>query len=541
MKIKRIIAGLTAFSMLSLAACSGKETNNNEAETQEPEYVQQYYETPAGEVLKTETVYVNLNSSGKVEKVNVTDWLHTDKGEVYVDDVSSLNNITNVKSEVLPIVDGKKLRWHMPETDLYYSGTTDKELPVSVDISYSLNGKAVSADEIAGKSGDVSIKIQMNNKASKQVTVNGKKHSVFLPVLVVGGMILPEGVFSAVSVKNGQSLGDGSKEIVVFTGMPGFAESLNFTDKDIGEVGGLIISDEVTVTAKAENFSLSNMYFAVLPIASLNLDIAMPETVDDLKNILAALKSFQNALNKIDPDRIIYGLLSDKSKVESITGILGDALTLYNNNKNLIALIGKYATPENSEAIRTMLETLNDPDVKSALKLLSDPSVQSLISKLPGIVDGFSEISPMLEELQGDLEKPEIQAEIAKLPETIEALSEISKVISDNADELNALTSIMNEDGTKVIESLLESIDAEDLQKLEDKYGGLVDNGDLLVELAEKWLAFGREYGLFTESTENMNTSLMFVYNTPAIEKTVSVPSEAAESSAAPWYKKIFS
>ena len=541
MKIKRIVAALTALSMLSLAACSGKEAENKEPETQKPEYIQQYYDTPAGEVLKTETVYVNLNSAGKVEKVNVTDWLHTDKGEVYVDDISSLENITNVKSEVLPVVDGEKLRWHMPETDLYYSGTTDKEPPVSIDISYSLNGKEVSADDIAGKSGDVAIKIKMSNNASKQVAVSGKKHSVYLPVLVVGGMILPEGVFSAVSVKNGQSLGDGSKEIVVFTGMPGFAESLDFKDKNLGDVGGLIVSDEVTVTAKTENFSLSNMYFAVLPIASLNLDIAMPETVDDLKNTLAALKSFQNALNKIDPDRIIYGLLSDKSKIESITGILDDALKLYNNNRNLISLISKYATPENAEAISTMLETLNDPDVKAALKLLSDPSVQALMSKLPGIVDGFNEISPVLEELQKDMERPEIQAEIAKLPETIEALSEISKVISDNSDELNALTSIMNEDGTKVLESLLESIDADDLKRFEDKYGGLVDNGDILVELAEKWLSFGREYGLFTESTENMNTSLMFVYNTPAVEKAVSTPVETAVSDYVPWYKKIFS
>lgn len=541
MKIKRIVAALTALSMLSLAACSGKEAENKEPETQKPEYVQQYYDTPAGEVLKTETVYVNLDSAGKVEKVNVTDWLHTDKGEVYVDDISSLENITNVKSEVLPVVDGEKLRWHMPETDLYYSGTTDKEPPVSIDISYSLNGKEVSADDIAGKSGDVAIKIKMRNNASKQVAVSGKKHSVYLPVLVVGGMILPEGVFSAVSVKNGQSLGDGSKEIVVFTGMPGFAESLDFKDKNLGDVGGLIVSDEVTVTAKTENFSLSNMYFAVLPIASLNLDIAMPETVDDLKNTLAALKSFQNALNKIDPDRIIYGLLSDKSKIESITGILDDALKLYNNNRNLISLISKYATPENAEAISTMLETLNDPDVKAALKLLSDPSVQALMSKLPGIVDGFNEISPVLEELQKDMERPEIQAEIAKLPETIEALSEISKVISDNSDELNALNSIMNEDGTKVLESLLESIDADDLKRFEDKYGGLVDNGDILVELAEKWLSFGREYGLFTESTENMNTSLMFVYNTPAVEKAVSTPVETAVSDYVPWYKKIFS
>ena len=544
MKIKRITAVVIALSLLMLTACSGNknENENEEQQTtaQPQEYVPQYYETAASSVLKTETVYINLDTSGKVQNISVSDWLHTDKGEVYVDDVSSLENITNVKSEVEPVSDGEKLRWHMPETDLYYQGTTDKEPPITVEINYSLDGKSISAEELAGKSGDVEINVKLINKASKEVTVSGKKHKIYLPVMVVGGMILPEGVFSGVNVKNGQSLGDGSKEIIVFTGMPGFSESFGVSDKDLGAVGGLVISDEITVTAKAENFSLSNMYFAVLPIASLNLDLAIPDTVDEIKSTLAALKSFQNALNKIDPDRIIYGLLSDKTKVQSVMGLLQDTITLYNNNKNLISLIGKYATEDNAQAIRSLLETLNDPDVQSALSLLSDPAVQKLFAKLPGIIDTIDSVSPILEELQKDMERPEIKAEIEKLPETINALSEISKVLSENEDELNALTSILSEDGTQLLESLLESIDPNDFVKLENKYGGMIDNGELLLDIAEKWLEFGREYGLFTEKTDNLQTSLMFVYNTPGIEKPVTVEKVETEVSE-PWYKKIFS
>lgn len=542
MKIKRITAVIIALSLLMLTACSGNKNENKEQQTTTlpQEYVPQYYESAASSVLKTETVYINLDTSGKVQNISVTDWLHTDKGEVYVDDVSNLKNITNVKSEVEPVTDGENLRWHMPETDLYYQGTTDKEPPVTVEINYSLDGKSISADKLAGKSGDVEINVKLINKASKEVTVNGKKHKVYLPVMVVGGMILPEGVFSGVNVKNGQSLGDGSKEIVVFTGMPGFSESFGISDNDLGEVGGLVISDEITVSAKAENFSLSNMYFAVLPIASLNLDLAIPDTVEEIKSTLAALKSFQNALNKIDPDRIIYGLLSDKTKVQSITGLLQDTINLYNNNRNLISLIGKYATEDNAQAIRSLLETLNDPDVQSALSLLSDPAVQKLFAKLPGIIDTIDSMSPILEELQKDMERPEIKAEIEKLPETINALSEISKVLSENEDELNALTSILSEDGTKLLESLLDSIDPNDFVKLENKYGGMIDNGELLLDIAEKWLEFGREYGLFTEKTDNMQTSLMFVYNTPGIEKPVTVEKVETEVSE-PWYKKIFS
>ena len=542
MKIKRITAVVIALSLLMLTACSGNKNENEEKQTttQPQEYVQQYYETAASSVLKTETVYVNLDTSGKVKNISVSDWIHTDKGEVYVDDISNLNNITNVKSEVQPVTDGEKLRWHMPDTDLYYQGTTDKEPPVTVEINYFLDGKSISAEELAGKSGDVEINIKLINNASNEVYVNGKKHKVYLPVMVVGGMILPEGVFSAVNVKNGQSLGDGSKEIVVFTGMPGFTESFGLSDKDSGEVGGLVISDEITVTAKAENFALSNMYFAVLPIASLNLDLAIPDTVDDIKSTFAALKSFQSALNKIDPDRIIYGLLSDKSKVQSITGLLQDTINLYNNNRNLISLIGKYATEDNAQAIRSLLETLNDPDVQSALSLLSDPAVQKLFTKLPGIIDTIDSVSPILEELQKDMERPEIKAEIEKLPETINALSEISKVLSENEDEINTLTSILSDDGTELLESLLDSIDPNDLVDLENKYGGMIDNGELFLDIAEKWLEFGREYGLFTEKTDNMQTSLMFVYNTPGIEKKVTAEMVETEVSE-PWYKKIFS
>ena len=295
MKAKRIIALLLAAMMLLCTACSGKGDDTTTTNDGQDEYIQPSYDTAAGSVTKTETVYVNLKANGDVSKVSVSDWLHTDKNEVYVDDMSDLENITNVKSKVTPVTDGEKLRWNMPDTDLYYSGTTDRELPISVQLKYYLDGKEIKPEDLAGKSGEVKIDIKMINNASKDGFVNGKKHKVYLPMLVVGGMVLPEGTFSGVTVKNGQSIGDGSKEIVVFTGMPGFSESLGFSEKDLGDLGGLVIGSEASVTATVENFSLGNLYFAALPIASLNLDLAAPETVDDLKSTLAALKTFQNA------------------------------------------------------------------------------------------------------------------------------------------------------------------------------------------------------------------------------------------------------
>lgn len=541
MKAKRIIALLLAAMMLLCTACSGKGDDTTTTNDGQDEYIQPSYDTAAGSVTKTETVYVNLKANGDVSKVSVSDWLHTDKNEVYVDDMSDLENITNVKSKVTPVTDGEKLRWNMPDTDLYYSGTTDRELPISVQLKYYLDGKEIKPEDLAGKSGEVKIDIKMINNASKDGFVNGKKHKVYLPMLVVGGMILPEGTFSGVTVKNGQSIGDGSKEIVVFTGMPGFSESLGFSEKDLGDLGGLVIGSEASVTATVENFSLGNLYFAALPIASLNLDIAAPETVDDLKSTLAALKTFQNALNKIDPDKLLYSMITDKDKVTTLMNTLTKTIEVYKKNQNLVKMLGKYATPENAEAIKTLLESLNDPDVQNALKILADPTVQKLFNKLPGIMEGFEAVSPLLNEMQADLAKPEVKAELDNLPETMKTLSEISDTLNANSKEINAIVALLSDDGTDMVNTLLESIDLDDFKGLGDKYGDLVSDGDVLVALAQEWLNYGKDYGLFTKSAEGMKTSLAFILTTESISAPVEANTDTETTEAQPWYKKIFS
>ncbi|MCI5840586.1 MAG: hypothetical protein MRZ96_01715 [Clostridium sp.] len=541
MKAKRIIALLLAAMMLLCTACSGKGDDTTTTNDGQDEYIQPSYDTAAGSVTKTETVYVNLKANGDVSKVSVSDWLHTDKNEVYVDDMSDLENITNVKSKVTPVTDGEKLRWNMPDTDLYYSGTTDRELPISVQLKYYLDGKEIKPEDLAGKSGEVKIDIKMINNASKDGFVNGKKHKVYLPMLVVGGMVLPEGTFSGVTVKNGQSIGDGSKEIVVFTGMPGFSESLGFSEKDLGDLGGLVIGSEASVTATVENFSLGNLYFAALPIASLNLDIAAPETVDDLKSTLAALKTFQNALNKIDPDKLLYSMITDKDKVTTLMNTLTKTIEVYKKNQNLVKMLGKYATPENAEAIKTLLESLNDPDVQNALKILADPTVQKLFNKLPGIMEGFEAVSPLLNEMQADLAKPEVKAELDNLPETMKTLSEISDTLNANSKEINAIVALLSDDGTDMVNTLLESIDLDDFKGLGDKYGDLVSDGDVLVALAQEWLNYGKDYGLFTKSAEGMKTSLSFILTTESISAPVEANTDTETTEAQPWYKKIFS
>ena len=110
--------------------------------------------TSDSDVYKEETVYVNAKASGKTDKVTVSNWLKN-SGSVSGDleDESTLSDIKNVKGDEKYTSDGDKLTWATDGEDIYYQGTTDKKLPVSVKLNYYLDGKQMKPSELKGKSG----------------------------------------------------------------------------------------------------------------------------------------------------------------------------------------------------------------------------------------------------------------------------------------------------------------------------------------------------------------------------------------------------
>lgn len=105
-RLKRFVCVILAASLAaSLAACGrGQEASTATQEKSEP---QASYTVAPGSVHKSETVYVNLNASGTPEKVTVSDWIHTDQGEVRVTDQSDLTGIENVKDDTQPVWEGE--------------------------------------------------------------------------------------------------------------------------------------------------------------------------------------------------------------------------------------------------------------------------------------------------------------------------------------------------------------------------------------------------------------------------------------------------
>ncbi len=202
---------------------------------------------------KEETVYVVANADGSAKNVIVSEWLKNKDKSASLADASDLKDIENVKGEESFTQNGDKITWQADGKDIYYQGTTDKELPVTEKVTYFLDGTEMSPEEIAGKSGTVTIRFDYTNHEKTTQIIEGEEHEVYVPFTVMTGMILPENSAN-VKITNGKVISDGNHKVAVGLAMPGLKESLDIQEDDLdGEVS---IPDYVELTADVENFSL---------------------------------------------------------------------------------------------------------------------------------------------------------------------------------------------------------------------------------------------------------------------------------------------
>ena len=196
-------AALTGFSQIAPAAVYAAE----QTETVKEESTKGEKQTDA-ELFKEETVYVNADAGGSVKLITVSDWLKNAGTTESLKDVSELDDIKNIKGEETFSESGNNLTWDTNGADIYYQGTTEKELPFSVKLTYYLDGKKISPSELKGKSGHLKIKIDYENNTKKTVSVDGKTEELCSPFVMMTGMILPNETFSNVTIDNGKVVSD---------------------------------------------------------------------------------------------------------------------------------------------------------------------------------------------------------------------------------------------------------------------------------------------------------------------------------------------
>lgn len=241
-------------------------------------------------IKKDESVYVILNTDGSKKEVIVSDWLHSDIPNTEIKDKSILNSIVNVKGDEKPVISNDNLIWKSSSNDIFYQGTTNKELPIGVNISYYLDGNKISADKIAGKSGKIKIDIEFKNKDSHVKNINGKNKTIYTPFTVIAAINLPIDNFKNVKVNSGELISDGNNQVITFVSILGLKESLG-VDTDL-----IDIPEKLTVEADCTDFKLSPIMISATPKM---IDISKLEGANNIKDLIDGISKIKDATYKL--------------------------------------------------------------------------------------------------------------------------------------------------------------------------------------------------------------------------------------------------
>ncbi len=210
---------------------------------------------------KSETVYAVMNGDGSIKSTTVSEHLYSASGLANVTDKTTLTDIQNTESDAEFTQNGEELVWNTNDTDVYYKGNTDKALPIDVKVTYALDGQEAALEDIIGKSGHLTVTVNLKNNETGTVNVNGKDRTIVTPLITAVGVILG-GDASNVTAEHGMIESAAKSSVAAFVTLPGVKDSLSGLLPD--EVDSIedYLQDTVTVEADVENFTCPQVMVA---------------------------------------------------------------------------------------------------------------------------------------------------------------------------------------------------------------------------------------------------------------------------------------
>ena len=514
--------------------------------------------------VKDETVYVLARADGAVEKIIVSDWIQNTLGGDIIDDVSALTGIENVKGNESYTMGGdNSCVWNAMGSDIYYQGEIDKELPVSVSVSYTLDGAPITPEELAGRSGRVVIRFDYTNNQYEMVSINGRQEKIYVPFAMLTGMVLDNEVFRNVSVSNGKIMNDGDRTMVAGLALPGLQDSLGLDGDDL-ELPGY-----VEITADVTNFELeTTVTLAANGLFGDKLD--GNEKLDELDDLDGKLEELTGAMAQLmdGSSRLYDGLctLLDRSEelVSGIDRLAAGAAQLKQGADSLSAgasqiQAGSAALTQGLSALAGNNETLNAGAAQVFQTLLSTANSQlaaagvqapeltaeNYAQVLDGVIAaaGESPAAQQVAALKASLDSYNsfyqgLLSYTAGVAQSAAGAGELNAGIGsvkDGADSLSAgagqlydgILTMQNSapalidgvtrlrDGAMELSDGLKQFNEQGVQKLVDAFGGdlggLMDRVDTLREVSER-------YNSFSGISPDMDGQVKFIWRTDAVK-----------------------
>ena len=238
------------------------------------------------------------------------------KNELSISNTSTLK--TNTRDEMVYVFDKadgtqdhvlvtEKVTDSKGETTTNQS-TSDKTAPVSIKVTYKLNGVETKPEDMIGKSGKVTIRYDYTNNEKKNIKVNGKSQTAYVPFTMITGTLLPTDKFSNVEVTNGKVSKVGDNIIALGMAMPGLKDTLNL--KFDGESLDMDIPEYFEISADVEDFELD-----------MSMSVATTSTLNDIDTDDFSLAKLEDKMNELQSaaDQLTDGTVTLQNGTQTLS------------------------------------------------------------------------------------------------------------------------------------------------------------------------------------------------------------------------------
>ena len=459
---------------------------------------------------KEETVYIKAGADGEAREVTVETVLRCRGTDGTIADRTRLTDIKNTEGDE-DFRQGKNgsLTWEDHGEDIHYEGKSRDPLPVGVKIRYTLNGRPIRPEDLAGKSGHLKIRFDYENRTqeTREVSIYGgeaKSIQTRVPFLAVSFAMLPKEVFSHVECKNGRLLSLGEQNAFLGFALPGLPDALTLSDNKLTEE--LDIPTYAELEADVTDFEMD---FTATVFSNGLLEDLEQKDLNDLYDLAGEFDTLYDAAAQLAEG-------SEK---------LGDGMSAYVGGVNSALQTAKDLTAD-LPAVAAELETLS----KEAGIQIS--GLAESVSTLDSVRATLSTISGELESLSGVLGDVSLSTEaIEAAANTIglakNAVGSATDAIGNAKDAVNLeldtvygdlgeitidISDAMRDQG--LTDDQIDAINGELQRQIEEENGHISEMGNDLINDANSNIndaqeALNNAYGILTAAEEPMNEAML--------------------------------
>ena len=398
-----------------------------------------------------ETMYVNLDYYGRVDKINVVKGVGLN-GRTEFTDYGTYENVINMSNSIEPVLGDGTVTWQLPQAQrgrFYYKCAVDKDrmvLPWDFDVSYKLNGVPTDADKLAGASGliEINVKAEPNDNAGAYY-----RNNMMLMVAVPVDM----SKCYSVEAEGSQTQNLGDTTAVVFTALPG--EDGDYTVRigtDSFETIGVIMA---MVPGTVEDLE----HIKDLKEAKDTWQDAGDELYDSLEQMAKSVENMRQGVNQVR-----QGMDSAESARQKWSNSKDSILA--GNDQTLAALTSV------SQQMDTMIPHLQT--AKDCAEVVHS-SMNDIVSTLGDMQDPLRKLQTRLKNIENSAGG--ISSDLPELKKTMESIIALDTQLQASQDTLLTYLSLYKSSSAKARRLYDEELDEEELEDMEDVDYGTSNSG----------------------------------------------------------------